>query len=69
MEVTIDHERGGPDDGFARRANVRVRIHRGYDGPSTIRFFCRHCRTGKGARCHPFTLSLFRRTGDAAFWE
>lgn len=73
VEVTIDHEDCGGGDGSGRvsygRAKVRVRIHRGYDGPSTIRFFCRKCRDRKGAPDKPFTICLYRRTGDAAFWE
>ena len=48
-------------------AKVEVRIHRGYDGPSAITFSCRRARGAAPAR--QFTITLFRRTGDAAFWE
>ena len=48
-------------------AKVEVRIHRGYDGPSAITFSCRRVRGGAPSR--QFTITLFRRTGDAAFWE
>ena len=47
-------------------AAVRIRIHRGYDGPTAIRFF----RKRKGEPIEKeFTISLFRRTGDFAFWK
>ena len=71
VEVTIDHEYCGDESDRVSygRAKVRIRVHRGYDGPSTIRFFCRKCRDRKGAPDRPFTICLYRRTGDAAFWE
>ena len=59
VEVRIAHE--------DRVAKVEVRIHRGYDGPSAITFSCRRARGGAPSR--QFTITLFRRTGDAAFWE
>lgn len=59
VEVRIDH-----DDG---EASVRIRIHRGYDGPSTIRFFCR--RPDRKEPVKTFVISLFKRPGDHAFWE
>ena len=59
VEVRIDH-----DDG---EASVRIRIHRGYDGPSTVRFFCR--RPDRKEPVRTFAISLFKRPGDHAFWE
>ena len=68
VEVTIDHE--APDGGGGGRAlgtaDVRIRVHRGYDGPTTIRFFCK--RRGKPIE-KEFTITLYRRIGDYAFWE
>ncbi len=69
VQVTVDHEAPEDGDGAVRAlgtAEVRIRIHRGYDGPSTVRFVYK-C-PGKPAE-KEFTLSLFRRTGDAAFWK
>lgn len=69
VEVTIDHERpegGGEEKRALGTAEVRIRIHRGYDGPSTVRFFYKS--VGKPVE-KEFTISLFRRTGDCAFWE
>ena len=68
VEVTMDHK--APDGGGEGRelgtAEVRIRIHRGYDGPSAIRFVY-------GSRGSPakksFTITLYRRIGDYAFWE
>jgi len=59
VDVTIDHKKG--------KAKVEIRIFRGYDGPSTVVFVCRP--EGKGEPKQKFTLSLFRRTGDTAFWK
>ena len=50
-----------------RVAKVEIRIHRGYDGPSTVTFSCRCANAVKPSR--RFTIALYRRTGDAAFWE
>ena len=69
VEVTVDHEAPEPDEEGRRplgTAAVRIRIHRGYDGPTTIRFFCKS--QGKPA-AKEFTLTLYRRTGDCAFWK
>ncbi len=68
VEVTMDHEppEGGNEGRKLGTADVRIRIHRGYDGPSTVRFFYK-C-VGKPIE-KEFTISLFRRTGDFAFWE
>lgn len=70
VEVTIDHEPGESGAGVVGapgHADVRLRIHRGYDGPSTIRF--RYRRPWEAKPAKEFTISLFRRTGDCAFWE
>ena len=50
-----------------RVAKVEIRIHRGYDGPSTVTFSWRRAHAVKPSR--RFTIALYRRTGDAAFWE
>ena len=68
VEVTLDHE--PPDGGGEGRelgtAEVRIRVHRGYDGPTTIRFFYKS--RGKPVE-KEFTITLYRRIGDYAFWE
>ena len=68
VEVTLDHE--SPEGGDAGRelgtARVRIRIHRGYDGPSAVRFFYKS--PGRPIE-KEFTITLYRRTGDYAFWE
>ena len=62
-DAEVSVERGG--QGTAR---VSVRIHRGFDGPATLRFSCR--RKGEKAEGpESFTVALFRRTGEAAFWK
>ena len=68
VEVQIRHaaDGAGTPDGIGRAA-VTVRIHRGYDGPSVVRFFYGKSRAGKPLR--QFALTLFKRTGDCAFWE
>lgn len=68
VEVTVDHEapeRGGEGRALGT-AEVRIRIHRGYDGPTTVRFFYKS--RGKPAE-REFTITLYRRIGDYAFWE
>ena len=69
VEVTIDHEEPGRPGEKGRTlgsASVRIRIHRGYDGPSTVRFFYKS--VGKPIE-KEFTITLYRRIGDYAFWE
>lgn len=46
---------------------VELRVHRGYDGPSVVKF--RYRKDGSRAVLKEFTLSLFRRTGDQAYWK
>jgi len=71
VEVTIDHvdadAAGGRMNapGFAK---VRIRIHRGYDGPSIVHFRYRRSE-GKGPPAKHFDIGLYKRTGDVAFWE
>lgn len=59
--VKVDHH---ADD---RVAKVELRIHRGYDGPSTVNF--RYRRSGEAKPLKEFTITLYKRTGDVAFWE
>ena len=54
-------------DGAPGSASVEIRIHRGYDGPSTVTFTSR--RPNSDNVGDHFTITLFRRTGDAAFWK
>ena len=46
---------------------VEIRVHRGYDGPTQVRFRQVDARTGR--QVSTFTLSFYKRTGDAAFWK
>ena len=46
---------------------VEMRVHRGYDGPSLIRFRQVNARTDR--QVTTFTLSFYRQTGDAAIWK
>jgi predicted secreted protein len=62
VEVTIDHVAAS---GIAK---VRIRIHRGYDGPSNVHFTYRRPRE-KGRPEKDFDIGLYKRTGDVAFWE
>ena len=59
VAVRLDHGDG--------KAKAEVRIHRGYDGPSAVRFT--YARAGTGEEIRHFTLSFYRNTGDRAFWE
>ena len=71
VEVTIDHVPGDAPSAAAGApglAKVRIRVHRGYDGPSTVRFMYRR-NWEKGPPAREFTITLYKRTGDVAFWE
>ena len=71
VEVTIDHVAADTSDvrvGVPGLAKVRIRIHRGYDGPSNVHFMYRR-RWEKGPPAKEFDIGLYKRTGDAAFWE
>ena len=61
VEVTIGHVAPG-------RAEVCIRIHRGYDGPSNVHFVFR-CPWKRGKPEKEFDIGLYKRTGDVAFWE
>ena len=69
VEVSMAHNppKHGGVDGESGSASVEIRVHRGYDGPSTIVFSLR--RSGAGSVDRRFTITLFRKTGDAAFWR
>ena len=58
VEVLLEHGEG--------KADVTIRIHRGYDGPSAVTFT--YGRKGEPPT-KKFTVTLFKRTGDCAFWE
>ena len=68
--IEVAHEAGEPSPGSAAapgKARVEIRIRRGYDGPSDVVFECR--RPGEKGPLRRFTLALYRRTGDCAFWK
>jgi len=58
VTVSLDHREGC--------AKVELRVHRGFDGPSVVTFTCRR---QKGLPPRQFTVSLYKLTGDRAFWE
>ena len=66
VTVAIDHVRG-ERVGAPGLAKVMIRVHRGYDGPSTVTFSQK--RHGEKTSAKGFTITLYRRTGDAAFWR
>jgi hypothetical protein len=68
VEVRVDRK-DSLGDISPRKVSVMIRIHRGYDGPSVVRFFCNKCNDPKTCSNKAFTISLFKRTGDVAFWE
>lgn len=49
------------------KSEVEIRVHRGYDGPSVLTF--RELTNSTNEEKNSFILSLFKRTGDVAFWE
>jgi len=70
VDVRIDHQRGKDGDGRIGAhgtAEVTIRIHRGYDGPSTVTFAYK--RRGEPEPIRKFTINLYKRTGDSAAWE
>ena len=70
VDVSIKHVAGATDEGMVGvpgTAEVEIRVHRGYDGPSKIRFLYR--RDWESAPIKEFTITLYNRTGDRAFWE
>lgn len=71
VEVRIDHIAGESKDGMVGvpgKAKVVIRIHRGYDGPSTVKFVYRR-QWEKAKPAKSFVITLFKRTGDEAFWK
>ena len=70
VSVRVTHVAGGSDAGLVGvpgKAEVEIRVHRGYDGPSAIRFQYR--RAWEARPLKEFTIALHKRTGDRAFWE
>ena len=70
VDVSIRHVAGVSDEGLVGvpgKAEVQIRVHRGYDGPSKIRFLYKRDWEKKPVK--EFTITLYKRTGDRAFWE
>jgi predicted secreted protein len=70
IDVKIVHEDGDGEDGIVGAggvAKVEIRVHRGYDGPSVVRF--RYKRAWEKRAAKEFKVTFFKRTGDTAFWE
>lgn len=70
VDVTIRHVPGSSADGLVGVpgvAKVEIRIRRGYDGPSAVRF--RYRRPWERDADREFVITLFKRVGDTAFWE
>ena len=70
VDVSIRHVAGVSDDGrvgVPGTAEVQIRVHRGYDGPSKIRFLYK--RDWEPQPIKEFTITLYKRTGDRAFWK
>lgn len=70
VDVRIRHVPGESDEGMVGVpgvAKVEIRVRRGYDGPSTIRF--RYKRRWEKDAIKSFTVTLYKQTGDRAFWE
>ena len=58
VTVAVNHRLG--------QAKVEIRVHRGFDGPATVSFSCRQ-KSGEPPK--GFSVVLYKRTGDVAFWE
>ena len=67
-DVSVSLERDHEKVGETRTVRVEIRVHRGYDGPSTVTFVKR-ARNGAPIADGRFTVTLFKRTGDTAFWK
>ncbi len=70
VDVSIRHVAGVSDNGrvgVPGTAEVQIRVHRGYDGPSKIRFLYK--RDWEKKPLKEFTITLYKRTGDRAFWK
>ena len=48
------------------KTKAEIRVHRGFDGPATVTFTRRRNHETQPKR---FSVVLYRRTGDVAFWE
>ena len=59
-DVTVVQDR---EDG---KVKVRMWIHRGFDGPASVTFTCRH---RSGVPDKSFVISFYKATIDRAFWE
>ena len=67
-DVSVSLKRGQAKPGAPRAVHAEIRVHRGYDGPSAVTFMKR-APNGTPTAEGRFTVTLFKRTGDAAFWE
>jgi len=70
VDVIVEHCPGKDGDGRVGAlgtAEVTIRIHRGYDGPSFVTF--KYKRPWEKDPVKQFTITLYRRTGDSAAWE
>ena len=70
VDVIIEHKPPQAAEGLVGApgtADVTIRVHRGYDGPSTVTFCYK--RPWEAEPIKTFTITLFKRTGDTAFWE
>ena len=67
-DVSVSLERDREKVGETRTVHVEIRIHRGYDGPSAVTFV-KHAQNGAPTADGRFTVTLFKRTGDTAFWK
>jgi predicted secreted protein len=70
VSVTIVHKAADARDGLVGapgKAEVEIRVHRGYDGPSTVSFAYR--RPWEKSPVKEFSVALYKRVDDTAFWE
>ena len=67
-DVSVSLKRGNEKVGETRAVRVEIRIHRGYDGPSAVTFMKR-AQNGAPTADGRFTVTLYKRTGDTAFWK
>ena len=62
-DVTVEVKHTHPPT----EASVSIRVHRGFDGPSTV-YFVRKKPGSRNVVCK-FAMSFFKRTNDVAVWE
>ena len=70
VDVSIRHVEGEAGEGLVGVpgvAKVEIRVHRGYDGPSKVRFSYR--RSWEKETLKEFSVTLYKRAGDFAFWK